>query len=54
MKTIYDYSVKDANLKDIYLKDYMDKVLLIVNVASYCGLTYQYEGLEKLYKKYHT
>ena len=52
MKTIYDYSVKDANLKDIYLEDYIGKVLLIVNVASYCGLTYQYEGLEKLYKKY--
>ena len=34
MKTIYDYSVKDANLKDICLKDYKGKVLLIVNVAS--------------------
>mgnify|MGYP001163862057 FL=1 len=52
MKTIYDYSVKDANLKDICLKDYKGKVLLIVNVASYCGLTYQYKGLETLYKKY--
>ena len=53
MKTIYHFSVQDAELKDIPLKDYKDKVLLVVNVASYCGLTYQYESLEKLYKKYH-
>ena len=52
MKTIYDYSVKDGNLKDIYLEDYRGKVLLIVNVASYCGLTYQYEALQKLYSQY--
>ena len=52
MKSIYDFSVKDSNLKDVPLSEYKDKVLLIVNVASYCGLTYQYEGLEKLYKKY--
>ena len=52
MKSIYDFSVKDASLKDISLSEYKDKILLIVNVASYCGLTYQYEGLEKLYKKY--
>ena len=52
MKTIYNFSVQDAELKDIPLEDYKDKVLLVVNVASYCGLTYQYESLEKLYKKY--
>ena len=52
MKTIYNFSVQDAELKDIPIKDYKDKVLLVVNVASYCGLTYQYESLEKLYKKY--
>ncbi len=52
MKTIYNFSVQDAELKDIPLTDYKDKVLLVVNVASYCGLTYQYESLEKLYKKY--
>ena len=52
MKTIYDFSIKDAELKDVPLKNYKKKVLLIVNVASYCGLTYQYNGLEKLYKKY--
>ena len=52
MKTIYDFSVKDADLKETSLEVYEDKILLIVNVASYCGLTYQYEGIENLYKKY--
>ncbi len=52
MKTIYDFSVKDVDLKEISLEVYKEKILLIVNVASYCGLTYQYEGIENLYKKY--
>ena len=52
MKTIYDFSVKDALLNEVSLSDYEGRVLLIVNVASYCGLTYQYRELEKLYKKY--
>ena len=52
MKTIYDFSVKDAGLKEISLEVYKEKILLIVNVASYCGLTYQYKGIENLYKKY--
>ena len=52
MKTIYNFSIQDAELKEVSLKDYKGKVLLVVNVASYCGLTYQYESLEKLYKKY--
>ena len=52
MKTIYDFSVKDAELNDISLNKYHKTALLVVNVASYCGLTYQYKGLEELYKKY--
>ena len=52
MKTIYNFSVQDADLKDVSLKDYKGKVLLVVNVASYCGLTYQYEALQDLYSQY--
>ncbi len=52
METIYNFSVKDAELNDVQLSDFKNQIVLIVNVASYCGLTYQYKGLEKLYKKY--
>ena len=52
METIYNFSVKDAELNDVRLSDFKNQIVLIVNVASYCGLTYQYKGLEKLYRKY--
>lgn len=51
-KTIYDFSVKNIDGKDISLEQYRGKVALIVNVASACGFTPQYGGLEALYKKY--
>ena len=52
METIYNFSVKDIDLNNVSLEKYKNKVLLIVNVASYCGLTYQYKSLEDIYKKY--
>ena len=49
---IYDITVKNMYGSDVSLADYKGKVLLIVNVASKCGLTPQYQGLEALYQKY--
>lgn len=54
MKTVYDFSVKDRKGKDVSLKEYANEVLLIVNTATKCGFTPQYEELEKLYEKYHS
>ena len=53
MKTVYDYTVKDRKGKDVSLKEYANEVLLIVNTATKCGFTPQYDELEALYKKYH-
>jgi glutathione peroxidase len=50
--SVYSFSVKDAEGKTLALKQYAGKVLLIVNVASKCGFTPQYEGLQALYAKY--
>lgn len=50
--TIYDFTVKDAKGNDVSLSEYKGKVLLIVNTATGCGFTPQYEGLEKLYETY--
>ncbi len=53
MRTVYDFSVKDRKGKEVSLKEYANEVLLIVNTATKCGFTPQYEELEKLYETYH-
>lgn len=52
MASIYDFTVKDTKGNDVSLSDYKGKVLLIVNTATECGFTPQYEGLEDLYKTF--
>ena len=54
MKTVYDFTVKDRKGKDVAIKAYSDEGLLIVNTATKCGFTPQYDELEKLYEKYHS
>lgn len=51
-KTLFDFKVKDINNKEVDLSQYKGKVVLVVNVASKCGYTRQYTGLEKIYNKY--
>lgn len=50
--SIYDFKVETIDGQEVSMSKYKGKVLLIVNVASKCGFTSQYEGLESLYQKY--
>jgi glutathione peroxidase len=52
MKSFYDLSAKAADGHEVLLKEFKGKVLLVVNVASRCGFTPQYEGLEQLAREY--
>ena len=51
MSSIYEFSAQDIEGQDVSLDRYRGKVLLIVNTASKCGFTYQYEGLETLHEE---
>src|SRR5574341_1345122 len=51
-KSVLDFTMKNIDGKDTKLSDYRGKVLLLVNVASKCGYTPQYEGLQAIYAKY--
>ena len=52
MTTLYDFTVSDQADQPVSLHDYKGKVVLIVNTATGCGLTLQYQGLQELYDKY--
>ena len=53
MKSFYDYSVTDAKGNEVSMSEYKGKVVLIVNTATGCGFTPQYEPIEKMYEKYN-
>ncbi|MGB1456265.1 glutathione peroxidase [Spongiibacter marinus] len=52
MSSLYDFTINSLQGKEMNLADYAGKVVLVVNTASKCGLTPQYEGLQALYDKY--
>ena len=51
-KLAYDFSFKDLDGAELKLSEYKNKVLVVTNVASYCGFTSQYEDLQEIWKKY--
>ena len=53
-KTLFDFKIQKINGETINFKDYKNKVILIVNTASYCGFTKQYSELQDLWDKYKT
>jgi glutathione peroxidase len=53
MQHFYDFEANDITGKSVSMSSYKGKVVLVVNVASECGFTSQYKGLEKLYQTYH-
>lgn len=53
MKTVYDFTVENSKKEAVSLREYEGKVLLIVNTASRCGFTPQYDELEQMYEEFH-
>ena len=51
-KSMYDFTLKDSKGRDVKLEEFRGKVLMLVNVASRCGYTPQYDGLQKIYERY--
>ena len=53
MSTVYDFSIRSSEGKEVSLSAFKGKVLVIVNTATGCGFTPQYAPIEEMYKKYH-
>ena len=51
-KVFFDFKIESISGEEINLQEYKDKVILLVNTASYCGFTKQYNGLQKLWNEY--
>ena len=51
-KLFYDFKINDISGNELNLNEYRNKVILLVNTASYCGFTKQYDDLQKLWSKY--